>query len=41
MSEERCRDLEKTKWRVLSHIFEGSLLPPRKALNGVAGQKRL
>lgn len=41
MNQERSRDLEKTKWRVLSHIFEGALLPPREALNNVAGQKAI
>jgi hypothetical protein len=37
--EERCRDLEKVKGRVLSHMMLGSLNPPRPALDDVAGQK--
>ena len=41
MNEERCSDLEKTKWRVLSHMIEGSVLPPREALNDVPGQRAI
>jgi hypothetical protein len=36
---ERCYDLEHVKFRVLSHMIESSVLPPRKPLDEVAGQK--
>ena len=41
MSSARNRDLEKIKWQILSRIIEGSVLPPEKALAGVAGQKAI
>ncbi len=41
MSQERSKELEKIKWRVLSNIIESSVLPPAEALNGVPGQKAI
>ncbi len=41
MSQERSKELEKLKWRVLSNIIERSVLPPAEALNGVPGQKAI
>lgn len=41
MSSKRNRDLEKFKWQILSRMIEGSVLPPEKALDGVAGQKAI
>jgi hypothetical protein len=41
MSQERSKELEKIKWRVLSHMIESSVLPPAEALRGVPGQKAI
>jgi hypothetical protein len=41
MSLQRNKDLEKIKWKILLRMIEGSVLPPEKALDGVAGQKAI
>lgn len=41
MNQNRSRELEKMKGRVLSHMIKSSVLPPREALNDVPGQKTI
>lgn len=41
MNQNRSRELEQVKWRVLSNMIKSSVLPPQEALNDVPGQKAI